>query len=682
MVGTCDYLSSDIAHKVEDAVYRDLCAFETGFKCVRDLHSILTRIDSNLVCNLSAHCMSNAEFALLRIGTQFSVTGAQSRLRGYNQAHKCINNFLYAFSERLQRVENEQRDHPARYSLAVPDNSNLSCRRKFKRKVRSIVPRSIADLSFENALLMNYARMRLTSALRESHVYNVTNLPPSELQALRTIKMEIRNAKIVVRKADKGRQIVVMNKHDYVAAVRALLYDDNNYLKIPFNRKRLAAALIIRILKQEAQFLPDCVKRDLLLFTNEPKSRYFYALPKVHKNRTKWAFNVPPMRPICPDIKTESTMSARYIASYLQPFVKLLPSFTPNSYDVTRDLSIFHDLPCHTVLLVADIDSLYPNIPVDDAFETIKGLFSQQRAEYIPIEVRTLILRLLYCQLHHNYFEFEGECFQQIRGVPMGKAWAPAVAYLFLENWDAELIKRLKFPPFYFKRYVDDILLVCPSQLYADQALSIMNDMNNNIKIGDHVSGQSVSFLDIQITVRRSYDQPCTLSESVCATSHRCSLSISLYRKPTDLITILHFRSAHSMCIKVNTLFSQCLRIWRLTNDYSTAGMNVRVLFECMMRFRELPLRTCRNLHLKLLYWAAKQRISVYARYYVNDARSVRSVFKRYPTVLRLPSCVNPIMMQRALKCVYDSLSLPQQRSVSRFLIGVHTEPCLQQLLF
>jgi hypothetical protein len=80
----------------------------------------------------------------------------------------------------------------------------------------------------------------------------------------------------------------------------------------------------------------------------------------------------------------------------------------------------------------------------------------------------------------------------------MGKAWAPAVACLFMDVWDQVLVRRLSVKPLFYVRYIDDLLLLFPNQSAANAAVTVMNDMRPNIKVSEFTIWTSVHFLDLQ----------------------------------------------------------------------------------------------------------------------------------------------------------------------------------------
>ena len=77
-----------------------------------------------------------------------------------------------------------------------------------------------------------------------------------------------------------------------------------------------------------------------------------------------------------------------------------------------------------------------------------------------------------------------------------------------------------------------------------------MNNLNLTIKFTFEHSTQEISFLDMKIYVR---------------TDHK--LSTTLYRKPTDCVTLLCFHSNHPLKWKESIAFSQALSYNLIADD-------------------------------------------------------------------------------------------------------------------
>ena len=96
----------------------------------------------------------------------------------------------------------------------------------------------------------------------------------------------------------------------------------------------------------------------------------------------------------------------------------------------------------------------------------------------------------------------------------------------------------------FWRRFIDDIFLILldtNSQLQPLQ--NFMNHLHPKIKLIFQHPTQQIFFLDMTILIRVDH-----------------KLSTTLYRKPTDCATLLHFHSDHSLKCKESIVFSQALR--------------------------------------------------------------------------------------------------------------------------
>lgn len=78
---------------------------------------------------------------------------------------------------------------------------------------------------------------------------------------------------------------------------------------------------------------------------------------------------------------------------------------------------ICSDFHTETVSLTSDVDSVYANVPIGYALHRVVRKLDNKAHEY------QLVVQLLRIQLAHNYFAFQCKSCQQVRGLPMAKAW-------------------------------------------------------------------------------------------------------------------------------------------------------------------------------------------------------------------------------------------------------------------
>ena len=99
-----------------------------------------------------------------------------------------------------------------------------------------------------------------------------------------------------------------------------------------------------------------------------------------------------------------------------------------------------------------DVTALYTSIPVANAIEVIKRRLEQDT----ELPRRTTwstdnILNLLEYCLVNTYFLFDGQFFEQTKGVAMGSPVSPIVANIYMEAFEDRAINTALHPPWYGK---------------------------------------------------------------------------------------------------------------------------------------------------------------------------------------------------------------------------------------
>ena len=102
------------------------------------------------------------------------------------------------------------------------------------------------------------------------------NLSSTHRRALHDLK---RSNDIVIKPADKGGSIVIMNKDNYMKETCAQLHDGRHYTKID-NDPTPTLTNKLKLLISELQ--PNLQDDVLKLIPSHPRPATFYTIPKVH----------------------------------------------------------------------------------------------------------------------------------------------------------------------------------------------------------------------------------------------------------------------------------------------------------------------------------------------------------------------------------------------------------------
>ena len=414
------------------------------------------------------------------------------------------------------------------------------------------------------------------------------NISKQEMHAIKSLR---NNPNIILKPADKGSSIVVMNKADYLKEGYRQLNNPQHYRKInapihPSVKEKINSSLQAIHKKR----LIDKKQLEYLSVPKIPRDRKFYLLPKVNKPKDKWSQEgtIPPGRPIVSDCDSDTYRISEYIDHFLAPLAKTHPSYVKDTPDLLTKLAKQKDIPPGSLLITLDVDSLYTNIDNKNGLTAVRKQFQNNPD---PKRPDAELLDLLKISLENNDFTFNNEWFLQTHGTAMGKRFAPHYANIFLADWEAKALKKCPKKPLCYFRYLDDILLIWPhSRTEFDTFFQILNNHHPSIKLKSTISNHSIDFLDITIFKGNSFNTTGTLDTK-------------MYFKPTDTHELLHKASYHPKHTFAGIIKSQILRFHRNCSNIHNFDNACTTLFSALKQRGYSPrfLRTLKMETLKSL---------------------------------------------------------------------------------
>lgn len=384
------------------------------------------------------------------------------------------------------------------------------------------------------------------------------NLSTEERHILKRIT---KNRNIVIKPADKGSSVVVMDKQAYIREAYRQLHDTRYYRKIPDPLIKQNSARIQQILDDmlQQEYIDD--KQHAYLSPSDgDRLRRFYLLPKIHKPVSTWPEpNIMPHgRPVVSDCNSESNRIAQYITQFLKPISNKHPAYLKDTYDFVHKIRD-KQIPKTAILVTGDVTSLYTNMNIDRMLQVTKSAFQKFPDASRPDDH---ILELLNHILHNNDFQFNEETFLQICGTAMGKACSPQLADLYLEWFDEQARNGFHVKPFLYFRYLDDVFMIWTGTVeQLKEFENFLNSLIPGIYIKLEYSTVSISFLDTTIYTQEEED-------------HK-RIQTKVYFKPTDTHQLLHKQSFHPKHFFTGVLKSQFIRFKRISstkNDYDEAS--------------------------------------------------------------------------------------------------------------
>ena len=446
------------------------------------------------------------------------------------------------------------------------------------------------------------------------------NLLPEESEALRQL---IGNKSIVIKPADKGSAVVIMDRSQYIWEGHRQLHDARYYSKLEAPIYTETVPMIFELIHSlwRKKYITH-KQRDYLLGDAQPRPRLFYMLPKIHKEPVAWSepFKIPPGRPIVSDCSSETYHTAEFLDHYLYPLSISHASYVKDTYDFVSKVRALR-IPTHAFLFTMDVDSLYTNIDIAGGMRAVRNAFNLNPDVTRPDDE---LLRLLEINLTRNDFLFDDQFFLQVKGTAMGKKFAPSYANLFMAQWETSALAACPLQPLSYMRYLDDIWGVWQhSESEFQLFLEILNthDPSITLKSCQHLS--SVDFLDT--TTFKGPDFAMSLT-----------LDVKVYFKPTDTHALLHANSFHPKHTFAGLLKSQLLRFQRICSRTSDFWAAVKILFQALS-LRGYS-RSARRLSLKEFKLVRPpvegQRIPLVTTYSTSSSRLTRCVRNNFQCLL------------------------------------------------
>ena len=393
-----------------------------------------------------------------------------------------------------------------------------------------------------------------------------SNLTSQQLKIIQSLKT---NPDIIIKPADKGGATVILSSQLYKNEAIRQLSNTNYYIPISEPIYPDTAEKIIPILQDLLSH--KYISRKQFQYLHPAyetiNSRYFYLLPKIHKKREAWPHPFcPPGRPIVADVSTESSRICAYIDHFLQPLSILHPAYIKDTYHFVNKVRN-QQVPPDSLLITADVESLYTNMNLDLIIQSIEEIFDSYHNPWRPDK---FILDLLKLTLYNNDFEFDNQFYLQICGIAMGRRYAPSCANIYLKKFDTLAMKTYKITPLLYSRFLDDIFGIWPGTIeQLKQYESYLNSLIPGIKVTFNYNQDIIEFLDTYIY---KYHDP----------NGNCFLRTKVHFKTTDTHQLLHRNSFHPHHTFNSVVKSQFIRFKRICSTFEDFQVASSILIKAL----------------------------------------------------------------------------------------------------
>eukprot|EP00455_Lapot_gusevi_P012915 TRINITY_DN1621_c0_g1_i1.p1 TRINITY_DN1621_c0_g1~~TRINITY_DN1621_c0_g1_i1.p1 ORF type:complete len:732 (+),score=48.12 TRINITY_DN1621_c0_g1_i1:349-2544(+) len=503
------------------------------------------------VNNLSSITLTTSQLSVLAKGLKFIPTPRSSSASSFS--------ILRDFDEfsRKMRIAYQFRNHPDRLFLPrlTVRNPNWQPRVRYH---------PLEDY-------LSSSRSILASALSMANPSRHHNLSTSEFRALAALR---RHPDVVIKPADKGLGLTIVDRSWYVQEAMRQLSDTSTYAEVDAANMpsivrqiygHLQTTLAFSALTQHLD--KGIVKALLHLSPDQVTIPEFYLLIKLHKQPVVG-------RPIVACHSWVTTAVSTYLDYIMQPFLRNIPSYIRDSRSLVQDLDSLRVPDRPFVFFALDVESLYTNIPIREGVERVVALLREFGMKAVELKAVSILLPLV---LENNYIHFGGRYFHQLLGTAMGAGVSVCFACLFMWSVERSWLDRYRDILFLYKRFIDDGFgIVCAEISDVNRMLQEFNSLHPNIRITWTVSDSSVVFLDLTI-----------FKGPRLATHHL--LDVRAYQKPINRYLYIPFSSFHPKKVKANFVKNELQRYVRNTSVESDF-LDIRRAFRQRLQARGYPL--------------------------------------------------------------------------------------------
>ena len=310
-------------------------------------------------------------------------------------------------------------------------------------------------------LYIDLVKDDVMGSLKKSKKINLTKEENSAFHEL------LHNDGIIIRPADKGSGIVVIDKEEYIESLEEM-EQSSAYERTDNDRTEEAHKKVKKFVNKMNR---DGLVSDDLKNYLTPKYVQRGKLkgnPKLHKANA-------PYRAIVSGIGTPTERLAELAEHELKGFVEQSPSYIRDTTDfIVKLRSVDEPLPTDAILFCFDVVKLYPSVPRKEGLQACEEALSTRLRSLVSGKAA---MEMIQTVLDNNVFGFGDKS-------------------AYMRKWDEALL-RFRASPYFYKRFIDDGFGIWTEgedelKLFAKHA----NSINPNIQVELPYDRKQIEFLD------------------------------------------------------------------------------------------------------------------------------------------------------------------------------------------
>lgn len=327
---------------------------------------------------------------------------------------------------------------------------------------------------------------------------------------------------IIIAKADKSNNVVIMDKDDYGRRMDSLILE-GGYVKIDSDPLNSMVNRVNEVLKKYSDLLCDNPQRELRKWKNSnPKVPRLYGYAKTHKLADLTSSEGLKMRPVASNIDAPTEKIAKWLVT---EFRKLTPPKGKSVKNAQEFMEVMKDVKIKRNETIGsyDVISLFPSIPMGVTYELLRLWLMKNNVTGRKAEMYEELTRLC---MEQNVFVYNGEFYAQLDGTAIGNSLSSFIAELYMCHFETKIENHPAFPREYV-RFVDDIFAIQNARK-VKETLELFNSQHPRVQFTyEPAKENKIAFLDTMVTNVNGnlefevYRKPCATERVIMNDSHQ-----------------------------------------------------------------------------------------------------------------------------------------------------------------
>ncbi|XP_011304147.1 uncharacterized protein [Fopius arisanus] len=350
------------------------------------------------------------------------------------------------------------------------------------------------------------------------------------------------NPGVILSKAAEGGATVLMYKHEYQEAMNEILEQDLIYRWIKADPTSKFQKRANNLVKSIHQLNLIDKEEALLLTTGDAIIPKIFGLCEINKHK------IYKLRPVVICNDSPNSKISGFLAKLFSTFPHISEFDVENSQEFVNFINET-TLSSGNVLVSLHVRSLFTNITKDLVIDIVNEYWDEWAALNSVPENKELVIQLITFCFDTSYFSFEGEIYQQIRGIYKENPVSSFLASMVMSYVISKAMAKLECIA-WIKRDGDNVLLATPRD-----NIEIVRDKFNGIHARIHFSLENetenaISFRDVK--VYRGIDG---------------SLKTNWNEKAIDAGRVMNYESNHPTSEKRDVIFGLLHKALELSHE-------------------------------------------------------------------------------------------------------------------